>query len=213
MQLVTIAPGHQLDAPAAAAFLRAVADGCPVTITSSYRPPERQASMRADYLAAKARGQRVPFVAAVDDSDHVKGLALDLKDPAIAWMLAHPDYGFVFTDPTERWHVAYRFAADRHLTDIAHPITPPEHQEDDDMQKLIMIRSGGALWIGNGIFRRQILSTDEQADVVYQLDAAGFEVIDRGEVERVDWLGSNITGQSGRVERIEWATADAEASK
>lgn len=134
--LVTIAPDHALNPAAAAAWSRAVAAGCPVTITSSYRSPERQAEMRAEYLVALASWRRNPvgkkptYVAAVQDSEHVEGNALDLQDPAIAWMRAHPDYGFVFTDPTERWHVAYRLSADRHLTHPTPP-TPLDPQEDD----------------------------------------------------------------------------------
>lgn len=111
MRLVTIAPGHQLDEPAAASFLRAVAAGCPVAITSSYRSPERQAQMRREYLA----GTRIAYVAPVEKSEHVRGQALDLRDPAIGWMRQHPSYGWVFTDSSERWHVAYRPALDRQV--------------------------------------------------------------------------------------------------
>lgn len=131
MDLVTIAPGHQLDAPAAAAWARAVAAGCPVAITSSYRSPERQADMRAAYLAALVRGESPAYVAPVAASEHVTGNALDLQAPAIEWVRAHPDFGFVFTDRTERWHVAYRISADQHLTAPADPA--PLNQEDDDM--------------------------------------------------------------------------------
>lgn len=148
--LVLIAPGHYLANPAASSWERAVAAGCPVTITSSYRSPERQAQMRVAYLAAKARGEKVAYVAPVAESEHVTGNALDLKDPAIAWMRAHPDYGFVFTDPTERWHVAYRFARDQHLTDIS-PIDPiPEDDMTPDQERLLsevhaMLGAGGAV--------------------------------------------------------------------
>lgn len=129
--LVTIAPGHALTAPAAAAWARAVAAGCPVAITSSYRTPEHQARLRVAYLANPTK---VAYAAPVNASEHVTGNALDLKPPASTWMRAHPGYGFVFTDPRESWHVAYRVAADRHLFDTPPP-APIDPTEDDDMSK------------------------------------------------------------------------------
>lgn len=142
--LVTIAPGHQLAPAPATAYLRALAAGCPAGITSSYRDPQRQARMRADYLAARARGEKVAFVAAVEDSEHVTGYALDLPAAPRAWMRAHPEYGFVFTDPTEAWHVAYRAARDQHLTDGITAPTPLTRttEEDDDMKAIIATYPG-----------------------------------------------------------------------
>lgn len=138
--LVTVAPGHQLDAPAAASYARARAAGCPAGITSAYRSPERQAAMRSAYLVALAayragRGKKPTFVAAVADSEHVTGQALDLPDEPEAWFRAHPEFGFVFTDPSERWHAAYRPARDRHQ---AAATTPPTIAQEDDMAQLIM---------------------------------------------------------------------------
>lgn len=123
--LVTIAPGHQLAPGPAASYARALAAGCPAGITSSYRDPALQARMRATYLAARARGEKVAFVAAVEDSEHVTGYALDLPPDPRAWFREHPEYGFVFTDPTEAWHVAYRAARDQHLTDPVNTPAPP----------------------------------------------------------------------------------------
>jgi hypothetical protein len=116
--LVPIGQGFFLAPAPAAAWLRAAAAGCPQTITNAYRSEALQQSMRDTYLRQVAAGLHPTYVAPVSKSEHVTGYALDLKDPAIAWMRAHPDYGFVFTDATERWHVAYRFAMDRHLLPI-----------------------------------------------------------------------------------------------
>ncbi len=142
MQLVSIGAGHQLAPAPAASFLRARAAGCPLAITSSFRDPARQAAMRAEYdveladFRAGRRATKPTFVAQVKDSEHVTGNALDLQDPAIAWMRAHPDYGFVFTDPTERWHVAYRPALDRHAGEPA-PSAPPAPLTPTDVLELM----------------------------------------------------------------------------
>ncbi len=126
--LVAIGGGHSLAPAPAASWLRAVAAGCPVAITSSYRDPVEQQRLRTLYLA----GQYPNFVADVAKSEHVTGAALVLQDPAIAWMHAHPDYGWSFTDPTERWHVAYRLALDRRTAAPAAPapLTPTQKEKD-----------------------------------------------------------------------------------
>lgn len=116
--VVPIGGGFYLSPAPAASWARAVAAGCPVTITSAYRSWDTQAAMRVAYEKAKAAGRKVAFTARPENSEHVTGYALDLKAPAIAWMRAHPDYGFVFTDPTESWHVAYRLSNDRHIPPV-----------------------------------------------------------------------------------------------
>lgn len=130
MILVDVAPGHRLAAAAAASYLRARAAGAPAGITSAYRPPERQAELRAEYLAHPTTK---PYAAPVGKSYHVVGCALDLPPAPATWMRAHPGYGFVFTDPSEWWHVAYRADRDQHLTDGVVPPAPIAQIEDDDM--------------------------------------------------------------------------------
>ena len=130
--LVQIGAGHQLGTLAAASFLRARAAGCPLSITSSYRDPVEQQRLRTLYLA----GKHYAYVAPVERSEHVTGNALDLKDPAIAWMRAHPEYGWVFTDPTERWHVAYRLVLDRFAGAVTPP-APPAPLTPTDVLELI----------------------------------------------------------------------------
>lgn len=195
MRLVEIAPGHLLDAPAAAAFLRAAAAGCPVAITSSYRTPATQARWRATYLAKRAAGLRPTYVAPVALSEHVTGQALDLKDPAIAWMRAHPGYGFVFTDPTERWHAAYRLAHDEHLADVATPAPPapaaPHPQEDDTMKPLFVRRKDGAIAIvsGNGARILTAVAWQVWTNLGYSL-TPGLDNLDPGPFDVViDGLG------------------------
>ncbi len=163
MELVDIGSGHRLAPAPAASYLRARAAGCPAGITSSYRDPVRQAAMRAQYevelVAYRAgRGPKPTFVARVQDSEHVDGNALDLPAAPREWMREHPDYGWVFTDPTEAWHVAHRLDRDRHLAD-APPAPPARRQEDDDMQRII---TNGSNWaITNGQTKRILGPADD----------------------------------------------------
>jgi hypothetical protein len=142
MNLVTIdAAGHQLDAAPAAAYARARAAGCPEGITSAYRTAAAQAVLRAEYLASPATHS---YAAPVDKSEHVTGNAIDLTRDAAAWMRAHPESGFVFTDLNEWWHVAYRVATDRHLTDKTTPPVPAQETDDMDStqnQRLINVET------------------------------------------------------------------------
>jgi hypothetical protein len=126
MALVTIPGGFQLEAAPAASYGRALAAGCPRGITSAYRTPEAQAVLRAAYLKSPTT---VAYAAPVADSEHVTGYALDLPAGAAAWMRAHPEHGFMFTDSREWWHVAYRASRDRLLS----VITPPAPIPEDDM--------------------------------------------------------------------------------
>lgn len=164
--LVPVAPGHALDAPAAAAYKRALAAGCPPGITSSYRTPARQQQLRTAYLVSLKHPPRLPYAAAVEDSEHVTGNALDLPRDPEAWMRAHPDYGFVFTDPTERWHVAYRIARDRHFTFDPPPADLPK-REDDDMPGYVTEYPLGArlvfLLSADLTTKRHLHSQDERA--------------------------------------------------
>lgn len=151
--LVTIAPGHQLAAGPAASYARALAAGCPAGITSSYRSPERQATMRATYLVQLAewragrRKTKPTYVAAVSDSEHVTGNALDVPPDPEAWFREHPEFGFVFTDPTERWHVAYRADRDQHLTDPVHTPAPPAAAAIPEGEPMFVYRYQGKPYV------------------------------------------------------------------
>lgn len=123
MILVPIGPGLLLERGAAASHQRMCdAAGFALPVTSAYRDPAEQARLRRLYEL----GQWPAFVARVEDSDHVKGLAVDYAGPALAWLEVHAAaHGWRRTDPRERWHYVYDPAADRHRND------PP--REDDDM--------------------------------------------------------------------------------
>lgn len=166
-ELVQIAPGHYLAPAPAASYARARAAGMPAGITSSYRDPVRQAAMRAEYdveLAAyrAGRGDKPTFVAKVEDSEHVTGNALDLPLAPRLWMREHPEHGFVFTDKSEAWHVAYRLDRDRLRLSAPDPITPAApaaEQKDDDMATVFAGPSGRA--VGSPGFWRVIANDGE----------------------------------------------------
>lgn len=185
--LIAIGGGFQLAPPAAASFLRASSAGCPVAINSAYRDPVEQQRLRELFLAGKFDA----FVAPVEKSEHVRGNALDLKDPAIEWMRAHPDYGWVFTDPSEDWHAAHRIDRDRHLADPATLIAPSE--EEDDMLALAKLKVAPEVFIGNGVTRRHVTSPQELADIQWMMRNG----VLRGdptvhEVASIGWLGKEV---------------------
>jgi hypothetical protein len=68
-------------------------------------------------------------------SDHCKGLAIDLRGAeAKGWFRAHgASYGWIFTDKSEDWHIAYRSGYDQHINDV---------QEDEmDQETKDLLRS------------------------------------------------------------------------
>ncbi|VTR75860.1 hypothetical protein [Cellulomonas hominis] len=189
MDLVSICEGHSLAAAPAASFLRAVDAGCPVAIASSFRDRVEQQRLRALYLAGKFDA----YVAPVEKSEHVVGNALDLKDPAIEWMRAHPEYGWTYTDPTERWHAAYRLVLDH---SAAAP-RPPAPIEEDDMIAIARLKDqyrDGRVWVGNGIQRTHVTNPAALADLQSQI-RNGFFRAKTAEVQVVDsleWLGKVV---------------------
>ncbi len=198
--LVDIGGGHRLAPAPAASWLRAVAAGCPATITSSYRDPVEQQRLRTLYLAGKWDA----YVAPVEKSEHVTGQALDLKDPAIAWVRLHPDYGFVFTDPSERWHVAYRLVLDRHLTDTITPPRAADPKEDDMPRRIIFARlkTDPKVYRGDCLTRTWVPSQAAMSDIESMiregvLDPESFEPFEGGHVklhrvDSLDWLGKEV---------------------
>lgn len=130
-----VSVGQAVLAPAAAAaYRRALQAGAPDSVTSSYRDPVRQMEL---YQGWVNRLVGYNFALHPDRSDHCKGVAIDLRGAAAkAWFRAWGrDYGWVFTDASEDWHIAYRMQYDRHLADVAppNPITPTPPKEEDDM--------------------------------------------------------------------------------
>ena len=148
MTLVTIAPGHQLDAAAAASYARMRAAGCPAGITSSYRSSAEQQHLRDLWEADPVANA---YAAPPGTSDHETGQALDLWWDAAQWVRAHPDHGWRFTDPTEWWHAAYRIALDQHLAEGTRPAPLTRTQPEDPMLIVRNARSGiTAVVLGDG---------------------------------------------------------------
>lgn len=106
MQLVR-AGGALLRADAAADFQRALNAGAPNSVTSSYRDPAAQMKLYNGWI------HRLPgynFALHPDKSDHCKGIAVDLAGAAAkAWFRQWGAiYGWIFTDKSEDWHIAWR---------------------------------------------------------------------------------------------------------
>lgn len=104
---LSMAAGHRLWAPAAAAFEQlyaaAARDGVTIGITDSYRSYEAQVALaRRKGLYSQGGLAAVPGT-----SDHGWGRSLDLAldGPALAWMRANAGrFGFVEDVPREPWH-------------------------------------------------------------------------------------------------------------
>jgi len=110
--VVIDAAGHQLRTDAAASYARARAAGLPAGgIRDAYRTLERQ---RAFYAAPP---NSAGLAAVPGTSPHGWGTALDLDDPQVAWLAAHPDHGWTRTIAREPWHLEYAATADQHRED------------------------------------------------------------------------------------------------
>lgn len=131
--VLTTIPGaapYVLDAPAAAALGRAITAGCPVDITNSYRSPAWQQQLYTAWL------NHVPgynFALPPAQSNHCKGIAVDVAGSMLVWMHAHgAEYGWT-PDTNENWHFNYDAANDRHIPPPPVPtITAPSQPETDD---------------------------------------------------------------------------------
>lgn len=121
MILVDIGDGHHLAPGPAASYLAARAAGCPAGITSSTRTTAEQAALRAAWEADPVHNA---FALPAGQSKHEKGDALDLKPAAAAWMRAHPEYGWRFTNPDEWWHAEWFAAKDTVTGGLPAPLTP-----------------------------------------------------------------------------------------
>jgi len=189
--LVPIGGGHRLAPAPAAAYLRAHAAGCPGGITSSYRDPDEQRRLRALYLA----GQYPAYVAPVEKSEHVLGNALDLPAEARAWMREHPEHGFVFTDRTEDWHVAYRIVCDRCA---GQPVPIPKHVEEDvtmiALARLKDMYHDGRVYVGDGVTRTHVTSERDLRDKqsMIRLGVLKAKTDQVHVVDSLGWLGKEI---------------------
>lgn len=130
MDLVTVAPGHQLAPAAAASLERMRADGCPILITEAWRSRATQQQRRDAYLAGRGA-----FALPPGQSWHELGLAVDWKRAAATWVRAHPEHGWRFTNPDEWWHADYIAVYDRHR----YRLTPPKPATTNPREDAVII--------------------------------------------------------------------------
>lgn len=117
-----------LDRPAALSYARMLEDGCPPGgITDAGRTYSEQAALYAMYQ----RGELVATAAYPGTSKHETGRALDLREPARAWVRANGHrYGWMKDRVrNEPWHFEYEFARDSQ----AGRAPKPEPIEEDPM--------------------------------------------------------------------------------
>jgi hypothetical protein len=127
MELIRVGEA-MLETQAAEAYERALVAGAPDSVTSSFRDAVEQMRLFEGWIH-----QRPGFNFALhpDKSDHCKGRAIDLAgSEAKAWFRQQGvEFGWVFTDSSEDWHIAYRAARDLRIGDPA----PLIRVEEDDM--------------------------------------------------------------------------------
>lgn len=131
--VLTTIPGaapYVLDAPAAAALGRAITAGCPVDITNSYRSPAWQQQLYTAWL------NRVPgynFALPPAQSNHCKGIAVDVAGAMLVWMHAHgAEYGWT-PDSNENWHFNYVATSDQHIPPPVETVTTVNKSGDSDV--------------------------------------------------------------------------------
>lgn len=124
LTLVTLPDGHQLDAGAAASYLRmSAARGHLLAITSAYRSTTEQAALYAGWIA---RRPGYNFALPPGSSVHELGRAGDFGDVEYPWLEAHAgEFGWHRTNANERWHYEYDLTRDRHLADVGPAPLPP----------------------------------------------------------------------------------------
>jgi hypothetical protein len=147
LTLVTLPDGHQLDAGAAASYLRmSGAYGSLLPVTSAYRSTTEQARLRAGWLA------HLPgfnFALPAGSSVHELGRAVDFGQGAYGWLEVYAGlFGWHRTNPAERWHYEYDLTRDRHLADVgpaprppapaAPAVTTPNPFTEDTMDRLVI---------------------------------------------------------------------------
>lgn len=108
MALSKITSQHRLRLDAALSYLRMRRDGMPAGVTSAHRPEDEQQD-----LYDKWRSGNGNFALPPGESNHVKGIALDLPVAARAWVKEHGrKYGWTPVT-NEPWHFDYNPALDQ----------------------------------------------------------------------------------------------------
>lgn len=121
-----------LNEDAAASYARAVAAGCPKKVTSAGRTRAEQKKLFDDWKAGRLKTTGAVSPPGSVWSLHEKGNALDLPEPARAWMHKHGHH-YGWTNPAwakdkngnyEPWHFEYYEANDKALHSAILPIIP-----------------------------------------------------------------------------------------
>lgn len=152
--------GRWLADDAAASYQRMRRAGCPAGITSAGRTYAEQAELRRKYLRGEGN-----FALPPGTSKHETGLALDVPEPARAWVREHGRaYGWVKdVNPAEPWHQEYRADLD-------------EHKHDTTNRKghlMVIIRAGSRV---RAVCGDRLVGLN--ADDVARFAAAGVPVVD-----------------------------------
>jgi len=160
MQQQTIAPGHWLAPAPAASYARMIRDGCPPGITSAGRTTAEQRSIFLARYRPQATGsgpygdvvtwQGVRYVRVSGPSPasppgsvwslHERGDAIDVPEPARAWIRTHgAPYGWVRdTVPGEPWHMVYQPDRDTRPGSV---IPLPTDLPEDTMRRITHTRT------------------------------------------------------------------------
>ena len=135
MGLVSIGGAHTLEAKAAASYERMRKAGCPAGVTSSTRSYAQQLDWythqgEPGYPAKAANPNTSKHVWRPSDASDRGGRALDLPEPARAWVRAYgASYGWMRDRVSgEPWHMEYEIANDKHLNDQEDDMTDAEYQ-------------------------------------------------------------------------------------
>lgn len=131
-----IAGRHWLAPDAAASYQRMRRDGCPPGITDAGRTRAEQQRLWERYL----RGELVATAARPGTSLHETGLALDIPEPARAWVRAHGEaYGWIKdVVRNEPWHMTYVPARDTHPGSV---VALPADLPEDSMRRTTHTRT------------------------------------------------------------------------
>lgn len=168
--LIAIRSGGRLEQKAAASWERACnAAGRILRVTSAYRTPEHQLVLYTNWI------NRVPgynFATPPAVSAHPKGIAVDT--PEYEWMEKNARaFGWIRTDPNERWHYEYRENLDTKKGSGDVGLTREEHAAVADTRALVgLIHS----WMLNGKVTQFHTIKQNQAVIINALKELGVKV-------------------------------------
>jgi len=107
MTLSFITLTNRLRSDAAASYKRMRAQGLPAGITSAYRSAEAQQVLRNKYIAYLNGGPYANFALPPSQSNHVKGIAIDVPMGSEGWLKEHGAHNGWTEDANEHWHFNY----------------------------------------------------------------------------------------------------------